>query len=114
MLPEPVKIGAITNQPDFRKYFKEYEDELRHWGITDIFNPADVDLPGVMNLPKALIWKIYMKFDLKILLDCDCLVLLPNWRKSRGVKVEIYLCKKLDIRIMKFNDLVKELMCNAS
>jgi hypothetical protein len=100
--------GAITSQPEFRKYFKEYEDELRHWGVTDIFNPAATEWP------KDVRWEICMKFDIKILLDCGCLVLLPNWRKSKGAKVETYLCKKLGIRVIKFHDLVRELMKNAS
>ena len=100
--------GAITSQPEFKKYFKEFEDELRHWGATDIFNPAAIDWP------QDVLWEVCMKYDLKFLMDSDCLVLLPNWRKSKGVKVEIYLCKKLGIRIVKFNDLVKELLHNAS
>ena len=99
--------GAITNQPDFKSYFKYREDELWHWGVTDIFNPASV------NWPKDVKWTKCMKFDISILMNCDCLVLLPNWKKSKGVKVELYLCKKLGIRIIKFHDLIKELMLYA-
>jgi hypothetical protein len=94
--------GAITKQPDFKKYFKEYEDELRHWGITDIFNPAETDWP------KDVKWETCMKYDLKILVDCDVLVLLPNWKKSRGVKLETRIAKALGIRIVKFSNLLKE------
>jgi hypothetical protein len=100
--------GAITLQPDFKAYFKNYEEELRHWGIIDIFNPA------ATNWPQDVKWKTCMKYDLKILMDCDCLVLLPNWHKSKGAKVEINICKKLGIRVIKFHDLIRELMKNAS
>ena len=96
--------GAITSQPEFKKYFKKYEDELRYWGVNDIFNPAATDWPENVE------WEDCMKFDIKYLMDSDCLVLLPNWKKSKGAKLEIYLCKKLRIRIMKFHDLIRELM----
>lgn len=100
--------GAITHQPDFKTYFKNYEEELRHWGIADIFNPAATECP------KDKRWEICMKFDIKILMNCACLVLLPNWRKSKGVKIELYLSKRLGIRVIKFYDLVRELMNNDS
>jgi len=100
--------GAITSQPDFKTYFKNHEDRLRHWGITDIFNPAEIDWPQDVK------WETCMKYDLKILVDCDVLVLLPNWRKSRGAKLEIRIAKALGIPIVKFNDLIMGVIFNAS
>jgi predicted secreted Zn-dependent protease len=99
--------GAITRQPYFKAYFKYYEDELRHWGISDIFNPASVDWPGGVE------WETCMKYDLKVLVDCDVLVLLPNWRKSRGAKLEIHVAKALGIRVVKMHDLLREAVINA-
>jgi hypothetical protein len=100
--------GAITRQPDFKAYFKNYEDELRRWGIADVFNPATVDWPVGVK------WETRMKYDLKILMDCDVLVLLPNWRKSRGVKLEACVAKSLGIRIVKIHDLLREAVIHAS
>jgi hypothetical protein len=100
--------GAITRQPDFKAYFKQYEDELRHWGITDIFNPAVVDLPRDAK------WETYMRYDLKILMDCDVLALLPNWKKSRGAKLEVHVAKALGIRVVKIHDLLREAVIHAS
>jgi hypothetical protein len=89
-------------------YFKYYEEELRHWGISDIFNPAAVDwLDGVK-------WETCMRYDLKILMDCDVLVLLPNWKKSRGAKFEVLIAKKLGIRVVKIHDLIVEAMIHVS
>jgi uncharacterized circularly permuted ATP-grasp superfamily protein len=46
--------------------------------------------------------------------ECDVLVLLPNWKNSRGVEFEMYVAKTLGIRIVEFNDLIWELTVNAS
>jgi hypothetical protein len=103
--------GSITHQPNFKEYFANYEAELHRKGrvaAKDIFNPAAIDFPQDVK------WETCMRFDIKVLMDCDCLVLLPNWRFSRGVKVEIDLCRKLGIRVVKFADLVRELIHNAS
>jgi hypothetical protein len=54
-----------------------------------------------------------MKYDLKILVNSDILVLLSNRKKSRGVSLEVRVAKELDIWIIKFNDLIEELL-NAS
>jgi hypothetical protein len=100
--------GAITHQSDFKSYFKKYEDELRHWGIIDIFNPSEKDWP------KDVKWETCMKYDLKNLMDCDTLVLLPNWRTSRGVQLEIYVAEALSIRVVEFGGFIHELTVNAS
>jgi hypothetical protein len=94
--------GAISRQANFKYYFKSYEDKLRYWGITDIFNPAETEWPENVK------WETCLKYDLKVLVDCDVLVLLPNWRKSRGVKLEVHVAKALGIQVIEFNDLIKE------
>jgi hypothetical protein len=93
--------GAITGQPDFKNYFKNHENELRHWGIFDIFNPA------ATSWPEGVKWEICMRYDLKFLVDCDVLVLLPNWKRSRGATFEVFVAKALGIRIVTFEDLIK-------
>jgi hypothetical protein len=99
--------GAITLQPDFKDYFAKYESELRSKGITDIFNPA------ATAWSKDVKWETCLKYDLKILVDRDCIVLLPNWKKSRGASLEVHVARELGIRIIKFDDLIGELL-NAS
>jgi hypothetical protein len=95
--------GAITSQSNFKEYFAKYEAKLRSKGVTDIFNPA------ATTWPKDVKWEACLKYDLKFLVDCDCVVLLPNWRLSRGVQLETHVAEALGIRIVEFNDLIKEL-----
>ena len=33
---------------------------------------------------EAFTWKDYMKFDIKILCDCDGIYMLENWKESKG------------------------------
>jgi hypothetical protein len=100
--------GAITHQTNFKEYFARYEAELRDKGVTDIFNPAAIEWPEDVK------WETCLKYDLKFLVDCDCIVLLPNWRLSRGAQLEIYVAEKLGIRIVEFHDLIQELTTNDS
>jgi hypothetical protein len=100
--------GAIAHQPDFKAYFKSYEDELRVWGIADIFNPAAI------NWPLDVKWEALMKYDLKIFMDCDVFVLSPNWRKSRGVKLEVHVANAQGVRVVKIHDLLRGVVIHAS
>ena len=100
--------GAITDQPNFKEYFQKHEDELRHWGLCDIFNPASLDWLDDAS------WEVCMRYDIEKLMSCDILVLLPNWKKSKGAKVEADLCKKIGIPVIKFNDLIRKLMPHAT
>ena len=102
--------GSITKTKNFKYFFNTKEVELRKLGIKDIFNPAKVDLRiPYTEETKRTVWKPYMKYDLKKLIDADVLVLLPGWWKSKGVRLEIIVCLFLGIRIVRFNKLVREL-----
>ena len=70
--------GSITKTKDFKFVFKAAEYQLRFLGVTDIFNPASVDLRiPYTEKTKHSVWKPYMKHDIKMLVDADVLVLLP-------------------------------------
>ena len=96
--------GAISGWPDFKNYFKKHEDELRELGVSDIFNPAAVQWPEDVR------WEVCMKYDLKILIDCDALILLPNWNSSRGVQIEKQLAHDLGIKVVHFKDYINSLI----
>lgn len=100
--------GAISSQPDFVEYFKAHEKLLRENGLCDeIFNPGNVK--DSVDLGDDPSWMDYMKYDIKQLMDCDILVLLPNWENSEGAKVEKYLCEKVGINIIEFDKLIEAL-----
>ena len=48
-------------------------------------------------------WKEYMIDDLKALLDCDAIALLPDWKDSKGACVEYQLAKSLELEIIELD-----------
>lgn len=70
--------GPMTGLPDLnRPAFGRAAAKLRALGLRPV-NPA--------NMPEIAGWthEQYMRRDLPILGQCDGMVLLPGWQKSRG------------------------------
>ena len=45
-------------------------------------------------------WANYMKEDIRALLQCDCIYMLDNWKKSKGAKLEHEIAQKLGLEII--------------
>lgn len=50
-------------------------------------------------------WELAMKKCIKALVDCDAMVILPDWEESKGAKIERQLAWDLNITIFNFNKL---------
>lgn len=100
--------GAITGQTNFKNYFDGFEKQIKKWTDEPIFNPTAIDLG------EHALWEDYMRYDLRELMESESLVLLPNWRKSTGARVEVDTCEKLNIPVIKFNNLIRELKEKAN
>jgi hypothetical protein len=48
-------------------------------------------------------WEDYMKADIKLLMDCEGICMLPNWRLSRGAIVEHNLGCTLGMKVIYSN-----------
>ena len=54
------------------------------------------------------IWQIYMREDIKLLADCNIIVLLDNWHVSEGASIELKLALDLGLEVSwKIKDLPK-------
>ena len=44
-------------------------------------------------------WTYYLQKDIKLMMGCDHLVLLPGWEDSRGASLEYYIAQKLGFTV---------------
>jgi len=47
-------------------------------------------------------WSCYMRHDIKALLDCDAIALLPNFINSRGAAVELEVAEAIGLPVWFF------------
>ena len=94
--------GAMTGIKDFNyPKFDLTENMLLNKGYT-VVNPANIGR-GIAfkdNLTDAEKYNIYLKEDLKALLDCDSIYMLEGWKDSTGANIEHDLAIKLGFKII--------------
>ena len=85
--------GPMTGYPELNfPAFAEKAKELRSQGF-DVCNPAEHD-----EVPNQE-WSFYLRKDIRLLMDCQALHLLPGWEKSKGAKLEHYIACELGMII---------------
>ena len=89
--------GPIAGVPDFRERFAAAVPAVEALGYEAV-NPCDIapadhdgECPPGYD-PGEGAWHTssacYMRADLRALLDCDAIFMLPGWSRSRGATVE--------------------------
>lgn len=87
--------GPMTGMPGFNfSAFKAAADQLRAHGYHAV-SPHE----GAHNNDLTQTWDYYLREDIKLLVDCDGVALLPGWGKSKGARLEQYIAKKLGMRV---------------
>jgi hypothetical protein len=71
---------------------------LRAKGL-EVVNPAEI------NPDSSMPWEQCMKADIKALCDCDALVMLPGWERSKGAHLEVHIAHRLGMQILPAADL---------
>jgi nucleoside 2-deoxyribosyltransferase len=85
--------GPITGMPRLNKRaFKAAAKTLSKQGMQSV-NPHD------NGVPPAEAWEKHMRADIKLLMDCDAVVMLKGWENSRGARIEFRLADSLGIPI---------------
>lgn len=95
--------GPITGIPEFNKpAFDSVEDQLRHQGFEPI-NPHRTCAHILRSFfpSDQAHWRACMKVDIRELMTCDMIVLLPGWESSKGAKLEVALARELSIGELK-------------
>jgi hypothetical protein len=91
--------GPMTGYPEFNyPAFAAAAAELRAQGI-DVRSPHEND-DGSTGKP----WDFYMRLALRMMLDCDEVLLLPGWEESRGARLERYVAEQLGMKVSELQE----------
>jgi hypothetical protein len=86
--------GPMTGIADFnRPAFAAEAAKLRAMGV-EVINPAEhgEDDPTMQ-------WSDYLRKDIRLLMDCNAIHMLPGWTKSKGAMLEYHIATKLGYSI---------------
>lgn len=90
---------------DCRQAFDDLEAWLgKNYGNWEVISPLKVGTSCKRNDCgpfEGHSWECWLKADLKVMLNCDAICLLPNWADSRGVRLEHSVAKALGFREFK-------------
>ena len=90
--------GPMSGYPDFN--FPAFRTVAKRWredGHT-VVNPAEINADD-----PARSWEDCIRRDLRELLGCNAIALLPGWLQSRGANIEVQVARALQ---MAFYDAV--------
>jgi len=109
--------GPISGVANATVIFYEAEEALLKEGY-EIFNPMSIVSPweddmldeGASESGSLVpaVWVYFMKKGLKMLLECDCLVLLPGYEDSKGSMIEKKLAEDLYLPVYRLREIVGE------
>lgn len=92
--------GPMTGYPELNfPLFHAEAARLRSLGF-EIVNPAEI------NADPSAGWLDCMRADIKQLVDCDGIALLPRWSESRGATIEHNLVRGLGLRVFQARYLI--------
>lgn len=91
--------GPMTGIQNFNfPAFNAAASKLRAMGY-EVVNPVDIN--GDHSVP----WTDCLRKDLKEMLNCDLLALLPGWQNSKGAHLEMHVAHRVGIGIVMVDDL---------
>lgn len=105
--------GPIASDPDAREHFAQAAEAVRATG-REVVNPFDVPpvdhegescpdagYPAGDGSDDHTSSCCYMRTDLRALLDCDVIHLLPGWERYKGAGVELAVAQACGLRVEK-------------
>lgn len=92
-MSEPLRIylaGPMTGLPDYNYPAFAAAEERGKAKWLDIHSPHKN-----FNEDKTLPYATYIRADMKMLLECNAIALLPGWQKSKGARFELHVAQLL-------------------
>jgi len=92
--------GPMTGLPDFNyPAFRAVAAALRARGL-EVKSPTEVSDDGPpADYTAEMPYGYYLRRSLRMLLDCDEVVLLPGWEQSRGARLEREVAEALGMTV---------------
>lgn len=92
--------GRIRNNVDA---FRDAEFKLRQMGLNpliphDLFDHIDT---------RDYDWEHYMRGCIKAMMDCELVVMLPDWAESKGAVVERKLAEDVKIPVYEIEEYIR-------
>lgn len=85
--------GSIKNDPNYVAKFELWEQWLINAGH-EVINPVTVD-----HAPDAS-YGDFMRNDIKAMLDCESIAMIPGWETSQGAKLEFLVATMCDMEVL--------------
>ncbi len=87
--------GPMTGLPGLNfPAFHEAAACLRAQGH-EVVNPAE------FGEDEGKTWSDYMRDDIKALMDCDAIYMLPGWAGSKGARLELHIARVMGFEVTK-------------
>jgi hypothetical protein len=83
--------GKVTGDPNYQEKFIKEENRLYLLGYEPV-NPAAI-------VSSNTAWSDAMRIVIRDMLVCDGVSLLPDWKKSKGAKIEARLARELGMDV---------------
>ena len=83
--------GKVSGDPDYYKKFLKEENRFFSLGYEPV-NPAAF-------ISRKEEWSKAMRTAIRAMLLCDGVSLLPDWKKSKGAKIEVRLARELGMDV---------------
>ncbi len=84
--------GPMTGIPDDNfPAFNAAADDLAAQGYA-------VENPAAKGIVDGWEWADYLRYDIRVLTECDAIFTLPGWEASRGATLEMHVAKALGLK----------------
>lgn len=89
--------GPMRGYPELNfPAFHDAADRFRRAGYI-VRNPVEIGMEAFGPNPEAVSPGEFLREDIRIVLDCDAMALLPGWDKSTGAKCEAVVARTLGL-----------------
>lgn len=95
--------GPMSGIEDYNfPMFDKSAAELREMGM-EILSPHEVDYGETEEDRGSLPYTDYIRGGLKLLLECDAIILLPAWQFSGGCQLEVMVARKVGMPVYLYD-----------